>query len=328
MDPRDLPDDWQVWLADNLLRGVPDVDVRASLVERGLSLDRARALVDAARAHPFMRAARPHVEALLRRDSLLGVQGSLAALAPSGPVARRRFPGVDAFLREHYAAQRPVILVDALADLPALARWTFDHLAGTHGHLDIEVQDGREAAPDYQRVFERTCRRTTLGALIERIAGGNPSNDVYLTARNRLLAQPGAQVLLEELHPLPAILVTPPRADDAAVWIGPAGTVTPLHHDWVNAAFAQLQGRKRFLLAAPWEAPRVANRESRFADVDLERDPPAGLVAFEVVLEPGELLFVPVGWWHQVRALEPSISVSFTGFVYPNRYAWDADTRR
>jgi hypothetical protein len=29
-----------------------------------------------------------------------------------------------------------------------------------------------------------------------------------------------------------------------------------------------------------------------------------------------------------VRALEPSISVTLTGFVFPNRYAWDTDTRR
>jgi hypothetical protein len=42
----------------------------------------------------------------------------------------------------------------------------------------------------------------------------------------------------------------------------------------------------------------------------------------------GELLFVPVGCWHQVRALEPSIGVTLTNFAFPNRYAWDTDTSR
>jgi ribosomal protein L16 Arg81 hydroxylase len=42
----------------------------------------------------------------------------------------------------------------------------------------------------------------------------------------------------------------------------------------------------------------------------------------EVVLSPGEGLFIPVGWWHHVRALEPSLSVSFTSFGAPNRFDW------
>jgi len=32
----------------------------------------------------------------------------------------------------------------------------------------------------------------------------------------------------------------------------------------------------------------------------------------EVVISPGEALFIPVGFWHHVRSLEVSISVSFT----------------
>ena len=95
-----------------------------------------------------------------------------------------------------------------------------------------------------------------------------------------------------------------------------------------------MRGRKRFHLVPAWDAPRVNNHDSRFADVDAEhpdlvRYPRfAGARVFDLVLEPGELLFVPVGWFHQVRALEPSISVTFTGFVVPNRYDWDSDTNR
>jgi ribosomal protein L16 Arg81 hydroxylase len=39
-------------------------------------------------------------------------------------------------------------------------------------------------------------------------------------------------------------------------------------------------------------------------------------------LEPGEAIFIPVGWWHHVKSLEVSISVSFTNFVFPNYYEW------
>ena len=42
----------------------------------------------------------------------------------------------------------------------------------------------------------------------------------------------------------------------------------------------------------------------------------------EVVVNPGEVLFVPVGWWHYVRSLDASISVSTTNFAFPNDYHW------
>jgi ribosomal protein L16 Arg81 hydroxylase len=31
----------------------------------------------------------------------------------------------------------------------------------------------------------------------------------------------------------------------------------------------------------------------------------------EAILAPGECLYLPVGWWHYIRSLTPSFSVSF-----------------
>ena len=56
-----------------------------------------------------------------------------------------------------------------------------------------------------------------------------------------------------------------------------------------------------------------------FSPVDCERVDDAAFPAFaeaqkrgtQVVLGPGETLFIPRGWWHYARALEPSFSVNF-----------------
>jgi ribosomal protein L16 Arg81 hydroxylase len=61
--------------------------------------------------------------------------------------------------------------------------------------------------------------------------------------------------------------------------------------------------------------------------VDHARHPRFGGVrSLEVLVHPGEALFIPVGWWHHVEALETSISVSFTNFLFPNTFSWQLPT--
>jgi ribosomal protein L16 Arg81 hydroxylase len=40
----------------------------------------------------------------------------------------------------------------------------------------------------------------------------------------------------------------------------------------------------------------------------------------DVEIGPGDLLFLPVGWWHHVRGLETSITMTFTNFVFDNDF--------
>ena len=105
----------------------------------------------------------------------------------------------------------------------------------------------------------------------------------------------------------------PPR-----FWVGPAGTVTPLHCDYDDNIFAQVWGRKRIFLSPPHHDvflyPSEANAilfGSPFDPEapDFERFPLARQATMiECIVEPGDMLYVPAGWYHQVRALTFSLS--------------------
>jgi hypothetical protein len=105
----------------------------------------------------------------------------------------------------------------------------------------------------------------------------------------------------------------PPR-----FWLGPAGTVTPLHADYDDNLFVQIWGSKRIFLAPPHHDqflyPVEANAllfGSPFDPEapDFERFPLARQAALlELVVEPGDMLYVPAGWYHQVRSLSFSLS--------------------
>ena len=125
----------------------------------------------------------------------------------------------------------------------------------------------------------------------------------------------------------------PPR-----FWIGPAGTVTPLHCDYDDNVFAQIWGRKRIILAPPHHDaflyPNEANAilfGSPFDPEapDYERFPLARQATMiECIVEPGDMLFVPAGWYHQVRALTFSLSSNRWARAVPFAVQGDPAVRR
>jgi len=108
--------------------------------------------------------------------------------------------------------------------------------------------------------------------------------------------------------------------DKPRIWLGPAGTVTPLHCDYDDNLFAQVWGHKRFLLYPPHHAEFLYVREANPALAGSAFDPEApDYAAFplarqarpiECVLQAGDMLFLPAGWFHHVRALSFSLSAN------------------
>ncbi|KAI1353708.1 hypothetical protein F5Y01DRAFT_322925 [Xylaria sp. FL0043] len=148
-------------------------------------------------------------------------------------------------------------------------------------------------------------------------------------------------------HPTDARL-NQPELDEPLLnaWFGPPGTISPLHNDPYHNVLAQVVGRKYVRLYSPLETARLAARgkengvemgNTSALDVGVlegwdeapsgDEDAPDGsdnvmgrkrdMGAFRTVpfvdciLEPGDALYIPIGWWHYVRGLSVSFSVSF-----------------
>jgi len=104
------------------------------------------------------------------------------------------------------------------------------------------------------------------------------------------------------------------------IWFGPKGTVSPFHHDPKHNLLAQIVGSKRILLASPSESGYMYPNESILSNtsqVDVENIDDQAFPNFrkvkfqELLLSPGEMLYIPPKHWHYVKSLETSISVSF-----------------
>jgi len=154
-----------------------------------------------------------------------------------------------------------------------------------------------------------------------------PGNDLYITAYNSAANRAALSPLFADLRPLGKFLEGGPET--AMLWVGPAGTFTPLHFDLTNNFIAQIVGRKRLKLLPASEAGRLGEEGvvySQIKDLEAPLDPIVhprlnGVRVFDLELAAGEILFVPFGWWHQVRALDFSVTATFTSFRWPNDMA-------
>lgn len=111
----------------------------------------------------------------------------------------------------------------------------------------------------------------------------------------------------------------------ANLWVSHRGVFTKNHWDELENFNIALEGRKRFVLAPPGLRgyyPRSVLRgygdKSQvfdLNDVDLARFPKVAARLAErreFILEPGQMLYLPLGWWHQAESLDDvNINVNF-----------------
>ena len=117
------------------------------------------------------------------------------------------------------------------------------------------------------------------------------------------------------------------RQTHMQLWMGTKGNVTPLHYDRNHGLLAQIIGSKRIDLFSHADTPylypdKCIKHVSRInlRDIDSPRSGQETLKQFpdfeeatryRVVLNPGELLYIPPFWWHDVTSLDNSLSVTF-----------------
>ena len=324
-----LSPDWKQWVAENRLRNCTPQSMLATMIAAGIDRRHAEHAIATIHEDPCYRAAERFLQINRKYASVMANLQKLKEMAPDyQAIEKRPYVGREEFIQRYCIGNRPVVLTGLAADWPALTRWSPQFLKERFGGVKVEIQANRNSDPDYERNKFDHRSRVTMSELVAKVVAAGASNDFYLTANNEALRQPELAPLLDDIGSLPDICEPSRLANESSIWFGPAGTVTPLHHDTVMLFHTQIVGRKRWRFISPLETPNLYNFSGVFSSIDLDnvdlaRFPDfANVKVLEVVVEEGETVFLPLGWWHQVTSLDVCISFSFSNLDFPNQYSY------
>lgn len=238
-------------------------------------------------------------------------------------IPRLERPEPQRVYREYVKEGRPVLVSGALADWPALERWTPEYLRDRFPDVQVFMAKRPDLATTHEPTSymrERRFYSTTMAKFVERLLGGE--EQFYLSQWNPFSTVPEFG---DDLGSLSAYVAAPgqelPRLR-RHVWFGPRDAYTPLHFDPEDNLFVQLYGEKEFLIYAPEDArnvyyPWLNGGLVNYSPVNVESPDLARYPRFQrahpyrLIVRAGDLLYLPPRWWHRVVSRSTSISVSY-----------------
>jgi hypothetical protein len=316
--------EWRKWIAENLMLNADPSSLFKVLVDVGYSAQVANLEINAALHSPYLDGARRLKNRLLKREWIIDIQRKLNHLRPLEIERRHKLPR-DVFLRDYYSVNQPVIITGMMDNWPAMQKWNLDYFRTHFAERDVEVQFGRNTDENFEMNSVAHKRTMRFGDYVDLVKNACTTNNFYMTANNDSLNRAALSELWDDIVQLPEYL-KPQAKKSGFLWFGPAGTLTPFHHDLTNNFMAQVMGHKRLRIMPACEVANVYNNQHCFTpvdgrNVDLAKFPDmAKAQIYDCLLEPGEILFLPVGCWHMVEGLEVSVTIAFTNFIWDNDF--------
>ncbi|MGB5600680.1 MAG: cupin-like domain-containing protein [Thiothrix litoralis] len=253
------------------------------------------------------------------------MQNGASSTSPDQPrLGVDRVPRLESaeFAARYFRPRQPVVITDMATQWPACQRWSFDFFAQLDPDRAVTLEKGNVLQDE--TAFESARMADYLTGLTQAGHAVSGAEDEGTAKRYLSMLR-----IFEQFPQLRAdvdfsLLEAMTLKQVYFAWLGPAGTLTGYHIDWIDNILAQISGRKRVWLVPPSASPAMYpsskyDYRSTLSEVepntwDAKRHPLFATVRpVEITLEPGQMLFIPRGWWHRVMSLTPSISINAFG---------------
>ncbi|WP_079243658.1 cupin-like domain-containing protein [Chryseobacterium indologenes] len=224
----------------------------------------------------------------------------------------------EEFYERYLKPRRPVVIKNMAKKWPAYQKWTMEYMKEVVGDVEVPLYDSSKADPSAP--INASAAKMKFGDYIDLIQREPTDLRIFLFDPIKY-----APKLLED-YISPKELMGGFLDKYPNMFFGGKGSVTFLHFDidMAHIFHTHFNGRKHILLFDyKWRERLYQIPYATYAleDYDIENPDftkfPAldGVEGIECYLEHGDTLFMPTGWWHWMKYLDGSFSISLR--------AWD-----
>lgn len=210
----------------------------------------------------------------------------------------------EAFQKNYYKPQRPLVFRSFARHWPALENWHYERFKKLAGQAQVEVF-GSWKSNQPTRIKMPPERQMTFAEYIDLIHAG--PNDFRLFLFNIFKHAPE----LKKDFNFPDIVDNWVKSVPV-LFFGGQGSDVRLHYDidHSNVFLTQFQGEKRVTLFSPemtpylYKQPMGSHSNVDLRKPDLEKFPALKKAqGYTTVLKHGDTLFMPGSWWHYIEYL-------------------------
>jgi hypothetical protein len=223
------------------------------------------------------------------------------------------------FKKNYFKPLKPLIITGLAKKWPAYSKWNWDFFKAVVGDQEVGIYNNLKS--DAYTPVNKADDYMKFGDYIDMIRKGPAEWRIFLFN------------LFEHAPNLIQDFCWPEKYSGGFVkkfpmlFTGGLGSVTHLHFDMdlSNIFHTQFIGKKRILLfpyqeqhklyRKPWEVLSLVNFEKYYDSdknkLDYERFPALRLArGYELILDHGETLFMPTGYWHHMEYLDSGFAMS------------------
>lgn len=224
----------------------------------------------------------------------------------------------EEFFEKYLKPRKPVVIKNMARKWPAYQKWTMDYLKEVVGDVTVPLYDSSKADP--AAPINAPTAEMKFADYIDLIQ--REPTDLRIFFFDPIKHAP--KILKDYISP--TSLMGGFLDKYPSMFFGGKGSVTFLHYDidMAHIFHTHFNGRKHILLFDyKWKDRLYQIPYATYAleDYDIEHPDftkfPAldGVEGIECFLEHGDTLFMPTGWWHWMKYLDGSFSISLR--------AWD-----
>lgn len=235
------------------------------------------------------------------------------------PVTKLESISPEDFKQYYYNPMKPLVITGLSKEWPAFTKWNWDYFKAAVGETEVGVYNNIKS--DAYTPVNKADDYMKFGAYLDMVKQGPVGLRIFLFN----IFQHAPQLVNDFTWPEHLMKGFVKRYP--MLFVGGAGSVTHMHFDidLSHIIHTQFAGRKRVLLfpyeeqsnlyRKPWEVLSFVNFEKYFDPannkLEIENYPALkNAKGYEVILEHGDTLFMPAGYWHHMEYIDSGFAMS------------------